>query len=192
LKYKELHHQAKHIDRLIDAELYTRGGLFLTHEQLQSLVEANYPDFYGEKCGWHKIVFRNKTADHKAVLKIGPKKSIENDHRTYRRVPEETRHRFFAKMFWHTKYCLLQEFGEPATATQEQLDCVRHEVYKFGIIDIKADNLRWIDGELKIVDANFTNIPLPTMMRKIDEIKPKLPKKLHEIIKKFTKRLYES
>ncbi len=191
MKYKELHHQAKHIDRLIDAELHARGGLFLTQEQIQAVICQNYPDFTVESSGWHKTVFRNRLVDHQIVLKVGPHKSIENDHRAYKRVPERMRHQFFARIFWHTKYCLLQEFGQKSKITQEQLNCVRQAIYKYGIFDVKSDNLRWIDGELKIIDANVTRIPLPTVLRKIDEIKPKLPKKLNMLIKKITKRFYE-
>ena len=144
-----------------------------------------------ESCGWHKIVFRHKTLNHKVVLKVGPKKSIENDHQAYKRVPEHMRHIFFARIFWHTKYCLLQEYGTPANVTPQQLNCVRQAIYKYGIFDVKADNLRWINGELRIIDANVTRVPLPTVLRKIDEIKPKLPQKLDLLLKKITKRFSE-
>jgi hypothetical protein len=189
LKYRELHHEAKHIDRLIDYELHHNGGVFPTQEQLAALLMANYPDFQVENCGWHKIVFRNRKFNHDVVLKIGPHKSIEGDHSVYKAVPEDKRHRYFARIYWHTKYCLLQEYGEPAAATQEQLNCLRQAVYKYGVFDVKAANLRWINGELLIIDANVTRIPLPTVLRKIDEVKPRLPKKLDTFIKKITKLL---
>ena len=191
MKYRELHHEAKHIDRLIDAQLHARGGLFLTQEELKTVISMSYPDLYVESSGWHKIVFGNRAIDHKVVLKVGPKKSIELDHRAYKRVPERVRHHFFARIFWHTKYCLLQEYGIKANVTKEQLACVRQAIYKYGIFDVKADNLRWINGELRVIDANVTRIPLPIVLRKIDEIKPKLPKKLNLLIKKITKRFYE-
>jgi hypothetical protein len=189
LKYKQLHHEAKHIDRLIDRQLTLLGGLFLSTGAIEALVEANYPDFLVENCGWHKIVFRNRQIDDKVVLKIGPRRSIENDHQAYKRLPKSIRHLVFARIYWHTKYCLLQEFGETAAVTPEQLECMRQAVYKYGVFDIKTENLRWIDGKLKIIDASATRIKLPTVLRKIDAIKTKLPKKLEEIIKKFTKRL---
>lgn len=192
MKYKILHHEAKHIDRLIDRQLTLCGGKFLTQDTLETLVVENYPDYVVENCGWHKIVFRNRQIDHKIVLKIGPSRSIENDHQAYKQVPEKLRHLYFARIYWHTKYCLLQEFGETATVTDEQLDCMRQAVYKYGVFDIKTDNMRWIEGELKIIDASATCIPLPTVLRKIDEIKPKLPKKLEEALKRLTKQLYQT
>lgn len=177
MKYKQLHHEAKHIDRIIDRQLSLCGGLFLTTDDIEALVAENYPDFIVENCGWHKIVFRNRQIDHKVVLKIGPHKSIENDHHTYKQVPKTLRQTHFARIYWHTKYCLLQEYGETATVTDAQLKCMRQAVYKYGVFDIKSENLRWIDGELKIIDASATRIPLPTVLRKLDEIKPKLPQK---------------
>jgi hypothetical protein len=191
LKYKELHHQAKQIDRLIDAALDANGSLFIPQEELKTIILGNYPDFYVENSGWHKIVFGNRAIDHKIVLKVGPQKSIENDHHVYKSLPEEQRHKVFARIFWHTKYCLLQEYGLPAKVSPEQLTSIRREVNKYGVFDVKAENLRSIDGKLRIIDANVTRIPLPTVLRKIDEVRPRIPKKLNLLIKAITKRFYE-
>jgi hypothetical protein len=191
LKFEEVHHEAKHIDRLIELNIHAKGTLFLTTDELQKIILTVYPHYYVESCGWHKIVFSHKTLNHKVVLKVGPKKSIENDHQAYKRVPVHIRHIFFARIFWHTKYCLLQEYGTPANVTSQQLNCVRQAIYKYGIFDVKADNLRWINGELRVIDANVTRVPLPTVLRKIDEIKPMLPEKLNLFFKKISKLLYE-
>lgn len=191
MKFEEIHHEAKHIDRLIDLNIHAKGTSFLTTDELQTIILTVYPDYYVESCGWHKIVFRHKKLNHKVVLKVGSKKSIENDHQAYKRVPKHMRHIFFARIYWHTKYCLLQEYGTPAEVTPQQLNCVRQAIYKYGIFDVKVDNLRWINGELRIIDANVTSIPLPTFLRKIDEIKPKLPQKLDLLLKKITKRFSE-
>ena len=187
LKYRELHHQARHIDRLIDHHIHAEGSLFITQENLKKIVLDHYPDFYVESCGRHKIVFCNRTVDHKVVLKTGPKKSIENDHRAYKQLPERERHRFFARIYWHTKYCLLQEYGFPAQVTSEQMAQLRRAVYKYGIIDVKADNLRMVRGELKIIDANATRIPLPTVLAKRDEVKNMVPETLKVIVEKITR-----
>jgi hypothetical protein len=104
MKYRELHHQAKHIDRLIDANTPAKGSL-PPPEHLKTLMLACYPDLYFVSLGWHKLVFGSSTTDCKAVLKVGPKKSIENDHRAYKMVPEHIRHMVFARIYWHTKYC---------------------------------------------------------------------------------------
>ena len=101
------------------------------------------------------------------------------------------RHKVFARIFWHTKYCLLQEFGYSANVSQEELTRLRKIVYKYGVFDVKAENLKMIGGELKIIDANVTSIPIPFVMRKLDEVKPKLPKKIIIFFKTITKTLFE-
>ncbi len=160
-------------------------------ERLKATVLENFPDFYVVSSGWHKLVVANRRIDHTVVLKIGPQKSIENDHHVYKSLPEEERHRVFARIFWHTKYCLLQEYGLPANVSPKQLMLIRREVIRYGVFDVKPENLRLIDGKLKIIDANLTRIPLPTVLRKIDEVKPKIPKKLNTLIKQLTKKFYE-
>jgi len=191
LKYKTLHYDAKQIDHLIDHYMRSRGSVFIPQSELKSLILKKFPDLYVKDAGWHKIVFGIHSIDQKIVLKVGPKKSIENDHRAYKRVPESQRHQLFARIFWHTKYCLLQEYGYPAHVTPEELAMLRRIVYKYGIFDIKSDNLKRIDGELKIIDANVTPFPLPTVWKMVDEAKPKLPKRLMLFIKKLTKPFHE-
>lgn len=127
----------------------------IPQEELKKIILKEVPDLYVTNVGWHKIVFGIHSIDKKIVLKVGSKNSIENDHRAYKHVPENMRHKLFAKIFWHTKYCLLQEYGFPAHVTQEELTRLRRIVNRYGIFDVKAENLKIINGELKIIDANF-------------------------------------
>jgi hypothetical protein len=191
LKYKTIHQTAKQIDHLIDHHIHASETSVIPQEELKKLVLKNFPDFYVQNVGWHKIVFGIRSFDQKIVLKVGPKNSIENDHRAYKRVPENLRHKVFARIFWYTKYCLLQEFGYPANVTQEELTRLRKIIYKYGVFDVKAENLKMINGELKIIDANVTSVPIPFVMRKLDEVKPKLPKKITVFFKTITKILFE-
>lgn len=171
--------------------MHLSGSPVIQQPQLKELVLKNFPDLYVRDVGLHKIVFGIYSADQKIVLKIGTKKSIENDHRAYKRVPETMRHQVFARIFWHTKYCLLQEYGFPAQVNAGELNLLRRIVYQYGIFDVKAENLKRFDGKLKIIDANVTSIPIPFVLRKIDEVKPKLPKKLTLFFKTITKTLFE-
>jgi hypothetical protein len=191
LKYKPLYHSARQIDHLIDRYLHSSGTSVFQQEQLKSLILKNFPDLYLKNVGWHKIVFGIHSIDQKIVFKVGPKESIENDHRAYKRVPENIRHKLFAKIFWHTKYCLLQEYGFPARVTQEELNRLRQIVNRYRIFDVKAENVKCINEKLKIIDANVASIPIPFVLRKIDEVKPKLPKKLTLFFKTITKMLFE-
>lgn len=193
MKYKTLHHQARFIDHLIDHTLRSKRNptQFLTQQELKTLILNNLANLYVIDQGWHKIVFGIPTVEHRIVLKVGTKKTIENDHQAYKRVPKSVRRRWFAKIFWHTKYCLLQEYGFSVNVSLAQLTLIRQTVYKYGIVDVKVENIRDIDGELKIIDANVTRIPLPYVFRKVDELKPKLPKRLSLLLKKISKSLYD-
>jgi hypothetical protein len=177
----------KHIDHLIDETIHVRGSPFLSQDEVKKLVEQSYPDLYFIDYGWHKVVFGFCPDERKIVLKVGTKKSIEKDHQAYKRVPEVVRHRFFARIYWHTKYCLLQEYGLPIQVTNQQLNQIRQAVYRYGIIDIKAENLKNIRGRIKIIDANATIVRFPTLLAKVDSIKPKLPKTLVRIGKNLSK-----
>jgi hypothetical protein len=191
LKYKTLHHTAKQIDRLIDNYLQAKGTSFVPQEELKNLILKNFPDLYVKDFGWHKIVFGILSMDQKVVIKVGTKKSIENDHRAYKRVPESVRHYLFARIFGHSKYCLVQEYGFATHVSPEELDTVRKTVYRFEVFDVKAENLMRINGQLKIIDVNVTPFPLPTVWKMVDEVKPKLPKQLMLLFKKITKMIYD-
>ncbi len=188
MKYSELYHQAKQIDRLIDFHINQKGGLFVPQEELISLILQHFPYLCVENSGWHKVVFNFCSEENKVVLKVGAERSIESDHRAYKRVPHTIRHQFFARIFWHTKYCILQEYGSSAEVAVEDLECFKRAVYKYGVFDIKADNIRMINGQLKIIDANSTRLPVPTILRIIDELRSKIPKRLDFHLKKITKQ----
>ncbi|MCL4429851.1 MAG: hypothetical protein M1167_03765 [Chloroflexi bacterium] len=191
MKYKTLHHTARQIDQLIDHYMHSSVSVFIQQNELRQLVLKSFPDLYVENVGWHKIVFGIHSIDQKIVLKVGTKKSIENDHRAYKRVPESMRHQLFARIFWHTKYCLLQEYGFPAHVTPQELANLRRVLYRYGISDVKADNLKRIDGQLRIIDVNVAPFPLPGVWKMVDEAKPKLPNRLVLFVKKITRRLYD-
>jgi hypothetical protein len=190
VKYETLHHAARYLDHLIDDNLPGKSS-FLSQESLRNLVLGCFTDFYVEDCGWHKIVFGIHSADHQLVLKVGTRKSIEHDHEAYKRVPHQIRRSLFAKIFWHTKYCMLQQYGYPVEVSKQELLEIRRMVYRYGIFDVKAENLKRIDGEIRIIDASVTRVLLPTVLRKIDEVKPKLPKALVGFAKKVGKVINE-
>jgi hypothetical protein len=62
-------------------------------------------------------------------------------------------------------------------------------VYRYGVFDVKAENLMRIDNQLKIIDVNMTPFPLPTVWKMVDEVKPKLPKQLMFLFKKLRRCL---
>ena len=171
--------------------MHSKGSAYIPQNELETLILKDFPDLYVKDVGWHKIVFGIHSIDQKIVLKVGPKNSIEKDHRAYKRVPESMRHQLFARIFWHTKYCLLQQYGSSANASKNELDNLKRIVYQYGIFDIKTENLKRINGEIRIIDANVTPFPLPKVWKMVDEAKPKLPKQLVLFTKKITRLLYD-
>jgi hypothetical protein len=85
----------------------------------------------------------------------------------------------------------LQEYGFPAHVNARELTQLRRMVNRYGIFDVKAENLKIIDGELKIIDANITSIPIPFVLRKIDEVKSKFPEKLILLYRTITETFFE-
>jgi hypothetical protein len=177
LRYREIYQQAKQIDHLIDKQA-DKEKHFPTREKLEELVLKNFSVFYVVGWGRHKVIFGSYRADQRVVLKIGLHRNIESDHHAYKAVPEQKRHHFFAKIYWHTRYCILQEYGLPAQPTPEQIQEFRYALARYGIVDIKATNLRMIKGELRLVDANTTRLPMPIIQQKLSDLKRMIFKKL--------------
>jgi hypothetical protein len=172
MKHKSLRNRARLIDHLIDAYRESMGTQFIPEDKLTDVVSTIYPNFEAEGSGRHKTVFRlNQGNHHDFALKIGPKDDIENDHKMYKRLPTKLRHEFLAKMFWHTKYCLLQEYGTECEISVEELNKLRELGYKYGLIDIKPLNIRKIGDHLKIIDANAVRYRFSGFWRIIEHVK---------------------
>ena len=84
MRYEQIHHDAKHIDRLIDLNLHVTKTQFMPQESLKKLVLSTFPDYYVINSGWHKTVFGNHKTDHKVVLKVSGK--IRRVLRAIRRI----------------------------------------------------------------------------------------------------------
>jgi hypothetical protein len=186
MKFKLLRNQAKLIDDLIDVYKQSRGTPFIPPIEIKTIITQVFPRLVPESDGWHKVVFRIRSEDGDLVLKIGRKEAIENDHRVYKRLPESVRHRLFAKMYWHTKYCLLQEYGSKTQISPAEVNKLREFGYQYGLIDVKSKNIRNINGCLKIIDANMIPQKLSPIWRVIETIKSRIPEPLHVLIKKLT------
>ena len=114
MKFKSLHEKAKLIDDLIDEYIKTKNSSFVPMKNLEQIVIAVFPEARLCNFGLHKLVFFLRHKSHELALKIGKSETIERDHEAYRQMPPSMRHVYFARVFWHTKYCLLQEYGVEA------------------------------------------------------------------------------
>jgi hypothetical protein len=155
MKYKEIYKKAVLIDNFIDAN---RKTFTLPMKEIDAIIKYLFPSCYVKNKGWFKTVYRictkNGSRNKTLVLKIAKKDSIENDHNVYKMVPRNVRRKYFAKIFWHTKHCLLQEYGNEVDVTPRYLNKLSQIAMKYGVTDIKKENIRRIDDRLKIVDAS--------------------------------------
>ena len=184
MKFKSLHKKARFLDNLIDDYEKNRGTSFVPMRSLQELTSKVFPEAARVNMGLHKLVFHLTHKSHQLALKIGREETIELDHKSYKLLPPRLRHVYFARIFWHTKYCLLQEYGVEAEATHDQLIKLRTIGYNYGLLDITCENIRNVNGYLKIVDAGIAPYGLNRIWKAADIIQRKLPSPVRMFIRK--------
>jgi len=166
-----LYKKAKVIDDYIEQSYNPSRQHAISLYAVRDVVLKMFPAFKLKGSGMHKVVFEVKSEGYTLVFKIGRRQTIENDHRAYKRLPKSIRRHFFARIYWHTHYCLLQEHGEETFVSIEELNKLRALADKYGLTDIRCENVRRINGRLKIVDASIIEGPAPLVIRKIDSLR---------------------
>ena len=184
MKFKSLHEKAKLVDDLIDEYTKTKNSSFVPMKNLEQNVIMIFPDARMSNFGLHKLVFHLRHKSHELALKIGKSEAIERDHEAYRQMPTSMRHVYFARVFWHTKNCLLQEFGVAAEVSAEELVQIRAIANKYDLLDITCDNIRSVNGNLKIIDASIAPPGLFGLWKTADFIKLRLPPPVRKAIRK--------
>lgn len=184
MKFKSLHEKAKLLDVSIDDYIAAQGASFVPARKLQEMVAAAFPGAVMVNFGLHKLVFHLKQNGQDLALKVGKAQAIERDHRAYKLLPLSLRHTYFARLFWHTKYSILQEYGTEADVTQRELLQLRALAGRYGLLDITCDNIRWVDGKLKIIDAGISPPRLFRLWKTADFVARRLPTPVSRIIRK--------
>lgn len=154
MRHATLKKRAKIIDLIIDQYKQIRGRKTFPKKIVAGLVTLMFPNSDFEGRGFFKEVHSVHSRTRKLVLKLSHAKSTRRDWRVYRRLPASIRNRYFAKIYWHTKYCSLQKYGKKMRVSKRELHKLRARVRKYGLTDIKADNVRMVEGHFKIVDAS--------------------------------------
>ena len=162
----------------------TKNSSFVPMKNLEQNVLTIFPDAFMFNFGLHKLVFRLRHKSHELALKIGKSETIERDHEAYRKMPTSIRHVYFARVFWHTKYCLLQEYGVEADVSAQDLVQLRAIADKYGLLDITCENIRSVNGNLKIIDASIAPPGLFGLWKAADFIKLGLPPPIRKAIRK--------
>jgi len=184
VKFKSLHEKARFLDDSIDEYIKAEGTSFVPTRKLQEIVVAAFPGAVMVDFGLHKLVFHLRYQSHDLALKVGKQQAVERDHTAYRQLPSSLRNVYFARMFWHTKYSLLQEYGVEAEVTRQQLLQLRALARRYGLLDITCDNVRVVNGNLKIIDAGISPPGLFGLWKTADIIARKLPAPVSRLIRK--------
>ena len=184
MKFKSLHKNAKLLDDLIDTYIKTKKTSFAPIGELEKFALRVFPDTVRVDFGLHKLVFHLRHKSHELALKVGKTEAIEHDHRAYRQMPKSLRQVYFARVFWHTKYCLLQEYGVEANVSTQELSQLRAIAYKYGLLDITCENIRRVNGNLKIIDASIGPSGLFRLWKIADFVKLRLPQHVRRAIRK--------
>jgi hypothetical protein len=151
--FEEIHKRAVLIDNFIDVN---KKSFNLPMKEIDAIIRYLFPSCYVKNKGWFKTVFKVCTNEKRhVVLKIGKVESIKDDIKVYHKLPAKLRRRYFARIYWHTKYCLLQEYGESANPSVKEVEMMRKLALRYGISDVRKENIRLFNGKLKMVDAKL-------------------------------------
>lgn len=151
-----IYKRARLIDNLIDNYRVTRELSNFPRKVAGKIVGIVFPKMQWSGRGWYKTVYRISSRTRDLVLKVSDSKNIRSDVAAYLRIPRTKRNRLFAKIYWKTKYCLLQKYGKAKPISEKKLRELRRAANGFRLRDIRADNVRLVDGRFKIVDATLS------------------------------------
>jgi hypothetical protein len=152
--FEDIHKRAVLIDEFIDVN---KKSFNLPMKEIDVIIRYLFPSCYVRSKGWFKTVFKvcTREKNKRVVLKIGKVESIKDDIKVYHKLPAKMRRKYFARIYWHTKYCLLQEYGEDAKPSVKEVERMRKMALRYGISDVRKENIRMFKGKLKMVDAKL-------------------------------------
>ncbi len=157
MRHERIRKRAIFIDQFVDAYRRVRRRRTFPHREVGVVVHLLFPGSAYLDRGAFKTVHKVYSRARDLVLKTGSRKKIGEDIRAYRRLPARggRRHRYFARIYWRTKYCLLQKFGKAAKVPAGRLRRLKAVGRRYGLKDIRPANVRKVDGRFKIVDASM-------------------------------------
>jgi len=155
MRHARIYKKARFIDQLVDYYKQGRGRRSFPHKVVHDVVRLLFPGSELSGRGFFKTVHKVSSPARHLVLKTASSRSILWDLRVYKRLPATIRNRYFAKVYWRTKYCLLQKYGKEGKIPTDRLGQLKSIGKRYGLGDIRPVNIRKIDGRFKIVDANL-------------------------------------
>jgi hypothetical protein len=160
MRHSLIYRKAILIDALLDNYRTEKSLTNFPRKVAAKIVGVVFPKSCLRGRGWYKAAFKLPTRARDVVLKISDSKNIKADWAAYNQFPKWQRNRNFAKIYWTTKYCLLQKHGTKRIVSQAELYRLRRIGSRYNLCDIRGDNIRFVDGGFKIIDANL-RVPKP-------------------------------
>ncbi|VVB77342.1 Uncharacterised protein [uncultured archaeon] len=157
MRHKKIYGVALKLDRFIKE----KGNERLPSKKiLLSELRKYYATTEYLGSGRFKRVFHIKATERDLALKVGHPEDIEKDWKVYRHAKDEKlANRYYAKCYWHTKYCSLQKFGKKREVPYKISKDLKKRANNAGLRDIGTSsdnrNIRYFDGHFKIIDAGF-------------------------------------
>lgn len=142
------------MDGIVRAYKRSRGRKNFPHKMVGQVIPLLFPGSRKLGRGFFKTAYRVSSTARDLALKVARSKYIRADVRLYYAIQDSVRNRYFAKIYWNTKYCLLQKYGEKRRVSTLVLEKLKERGKNLGLSDIRIDNIRMVDGHFKIVDAN--------------------------------------
>ena len=153
-RHKLIYRKALFLDTFIKEYQKVRSRTNFPQKEVRTLIHFLFPGSSVSGRGAFKTAHRVSSRARHLVLKTSSPKNIRNDWRAYNKIPENLRNRYFARIYWKTKYCLLQKYGTKRIVPLPALHRLQRFGSEFGLTDIRPANVRKVDGHFKIVDAN--------------------------------------
>lgn len=154
MRHRRIWKRARFIDEFIDAYRKVRRLTNFPHKAVKTILPLIFPGSKFAGKGAFKTVHKVSSRAKDLVLKTSRARHAKRGLRAYRMLPKTKRNRYFAKIYWKTKYCVLQKYGKKVTIPKRELTKLKIFAATYGLTDIRPDNIRKVDGRLKIVDAN--------------------------------------
>ncbi len=154
MRHALLHRTAKIIDLFVDTYKKRRKRQTFPHKEVSNIIAYLFPGSRWKGRGAFKSVHKVYSRAKTLAIKTSNPKNIRSDLRAYNRIPVTIRNHYFAKIYWHTKYCLLQKYGRETNVPKHVVRRLKQIGREHGLRDIRPENIRKVEGLFKIVDAN--------------------------------------
>jgi hypothetical protein len=153
MRHSTIKEKAELIDKFAEFYMKAKRRKSFPHKEVGIIIRLLFPNSRNVGRGAFKTVYQISSRKRDLALKISREENIKNDIEVYHRLPQNIRNRYFAKIYWETRYCLLQKYGKKVKVPPQKIADLKERVASYRLTDVREANIRKVDGKFKIVDA---------------------------------------